>query len=86
MCWDNVPVGSTKIGGRARKEFEPLPKLPLRSPSWTLNRLLYQKIAQEANQLRNLGLNYSRIAEYLAVDHKTVAKAIRWLGKKGGLP
>jgi hypothetical protein len=42
---------------------------------------VYQKIALEAKELQELGLNFSRIAEHLGVDHKTVAKGIRWLLK-----
>jgi hypothetical protein len=42
---------------------------------------IYQGIAQEASHLQELGLNFSRIAAHLGIDHKTVAKGIRWLGK-----
>jgi len=42
---------------------------------------IYQRIASEALYLQELGMNFSRIAEQLGVDHKTVAKGIRWLGK-----
>lgn len=42
---------------------------------------VYQRIAQEAKQLQELGMNFSRIAEYLGVDHKTVAKGVRRLSK-----
>ena len=42
---------------------------------------VYQKIAKEAKHLQELGLNFSRIAEHLGVDHKTVAKGIRWISK-----
>ena len=38
----------------------------------------YQRIAQEASQLKQLGLSMYRIARKLGVDDKTVAKAIRW--------
>jgi len=41
----------------------------------------YQRIASEAKHLQELGLTYSRIAGHLGVDHKTVAKGIRWLKK-----
>lgn len=44
---------------------------------------LYQRIASEAKHLQGLGLNNSRIAEHLGVDHMTVAKGIRWLEKLG---
>ena len=44
---------------------------------------VYQQIAKEAKHLQELGLNFSRIAEHLEVDHKTVAKGIRWLEKLG---
>jgi hypothetical protein len=42
---------------------------------------IYQRIDQEAMHLQGLGLNFSRIAAHLGVDHKTVAKGIRWLEK-----
>lgn len=48
----------------------------------------YQRIAREVERLRALGLSFNRIAERLAVDGKTVAKAIRWMttgpSKPGG--
>lgn len=40
---------------------------------------LYQRIAQKALQLQELGLNGSSIARRLGVDHKTVGKGIAWL-------
>ena len=40
---------------------------------------LYQRIAPKALHLQELGLNLSTIARKLAVDGKTVAKAIAWL-------
>ena len=39
----------------------------------------YQKIAEKALQLKELGLNSSAIARQLEVDHKTVSKAIEWI-------
>ena len=39
---------------------------------------MYQRIAEEAEHLRRLGLNDPKIARHLGVDSKTVAKAIRW--------
>jgi len=39
---------------------------------------VYQRIAEEAEHLRRLGLNNSKIAQHLRVDSKTVAKAICW--------
>jgi hypothetical protein len=45
---------------------------------------IYQRIAFEAKQLQGLGMSFSRIAEQLGVDHKTVAKSIRWLLVKRG--
>lgn len=39
---------------------------------------LYQRIADEAENMRRLGLSNSKIAQHLRVDDKTVAKAIRW--------
>ena len=40
---------------------------------------IYQRIARKALHLQELGLSRSAIARRLAVDEKTVAKAIRWL-------
>jgi hypothetical protein len=45
----------------------------------TEERPLYQRVARKALHLRELGLSYCAIAGKLAVDDKTVAKAIRWL-------
>jgi DNA-binding CsgD family transcriptional regulator len=39
----------------------------------------YQRVAQKAVDLRELGLSNRTIARKLGVDDKTVAKAIRWL-------
>ena len=39
----------------------------------------YQKIAEKALQLKELGLNSSAIARQLEVDHKTVSRAIEWI-------
>jgi hypothetical protein len=39
----------------------------------------YQRIAQEALHLRELGLSSRAIAVRLGVTDKTAAKAIRWL-------
>ena len=41
----------------------------------------YQKIAPKALHLRELGLSDRRAALRLGVTAKTVAKAIRWLGR-----
>jgi len=38
----------------------------------------YQRIAEEADDLRLLGLSNSKIARRLGADGKTVARAIRW--------
>ena len=43
---------------------------------------MYQRIAEEAEHLRLLGLNDSQVAQHLGVDSKTVAKAIRWKNYK----
>ena len=43
----------------------------------------YQRIAQKAAHLHRLGLSMSRIATALGVTDKTVAKAIRWLDRRG---
>jgi len=39
----------------------------------------YQRIAQKALQLRELGLSDRAIAGRLGVTEKTVSKAIRWI-------
>ncbi len=39
---------------------------------------VYQRIAEEAEELRGLGLSNSKTAQHLGVDDKTVEKAIRW--------
>ena len=41
----------------------------------------YQRVAAQAERLRQLGLSFSRIAKSLGVTDKTVAKAIRWRRK-----
>jgi predicted transposase YdaD len=38
----------------------------------------YQRIARDADHLNQLGLSVAAVARHLRVDHKTVAKAIRW--------
>ena len=43
----------------------------------TEERPVYQRIAEEALQLRRLGINNAAIARKLGVDAKTVEKAIR---------
>ena len=48
----------------------------------TKRRPLYQRVARNALQLRELGLSYSAIARRLGVDAKTVTKAVRWLQEK----
>lgn len=45
----------------------------------TVARPLYQRQAQKAWHLRELGLGDCAIAKRLEVDDKTVAKAVRWL-------
>ena len=42
---------------------------------------VYQRIAQKALHLRELGLSDRVIAQRLGVSDKTVGKAIRWLGR-----
>ncbi len=42
----------------------------------------YQRIAQQAKHLQQLGLSLSRTARQLGVTDKTVAKAIRWIGSR----
>jgi len=44
-------------------------------------RPLYQGVARKALHLRELGLSHCAIARRIGVDDKTVAKAIRWLGR-----
>jgi hypothetical protein len=39
---------------------------------------LYQRIAGQANRLRQLGLSDRATARHLGTDNKLVAKAIRW--------
>ena len=41
----------------------------------------YQRIAREAERLRALGMSLNKIAQHLAVDGKTAAKALSWLRK-----
>ena len=45
---------------------------------------IYQRIAQNAFLLRELGLTDAAVARRLGVSDKTVAKAIRWLSRVGG--
>jgi len=49
-----------------------------------LNAPLYQRIAERVLHLHKLGLNKLCIAEHLAVDDKTVAKALRWKNTPAG--
>jgi len=44
---------------------------------------VYQQIARKELQLRKLGLSHIFIAERLQVTDKTVAKAVRWIQRKG---
>jgi DNA-binding NarL/FixJ family response regulator len=47
--------------------------------------LTYQRIAEKAIHLNQLGLSNEAIARHLGVDGKTVAKAVRWgMGKSYG--
>lgn len=39
---------------------------------------LYQRIAERAKHLRELGLSYRVIGKSIGVDHKLVAKAVAW--------
>jgi DNA invertase Pin-like site-specific DNA recombinase len=39
---------------------------------------VYQQIAANAKQLRELGMSYRAVARALGVNDKTVAKAIVW--------
>ncbi|HSE15113.1 MAG TPA: hypothetical protein VLB08_05935 [Candidatus Deferrimicrobium sp.] len=41
-------------------------------------RPIFQRIAEQAENLKQLGLSNSKIAQLLGVDDKTVVKAIRW--------
>lgn len=47
-------------------------------------RPLYQRVAEKALHLRELGLSYCAIARRLEADDKTVAKAVRWLRRMRG--
>ena len=38
---------------------------------------LYQKLAQKANELRLLGMSYTKIGKLLGIDPKTAIKAVR---------
>lgn len=51
-----------------------------------VERPVYQRIAEEASQLRRLGMNNARIAQHLQVDAKTVAKATEWLSQRDEIP
>ncbi len=42
-------------------------------------RPLYQRVAQKARHLQELGLSASAVARRLGVNDKTVTKAIEWL-------
>ncbi len=42
----------------------------------------YQKIAEEALHLNQLGMNPNRIAVHLNVDRKHVERALRWISGK----
>ena len=44
----------------------------------------YQKIAEKALQLKELGLTCSSIARQLNVDHKSVPKGINWIEQFDG--
>jgi DNA-binding MarR family transcriptional regulator len=39
----------------------------------------YQKVADKAMHLRQLGMNPNRIAVRLGVDRTTVTRALRWI-------
>ena len=41
---------------------------------------VYQRIAQKAKHLRELGMTYPEIGEKLGVDRWAVGKAVRWFG------
>jgi hypothetical protein len=60
--------------------------MPLEVPLLEVEQMpLYQEIAPKAMQLRALGLNISCIARHLGVTDKTVAKALSWHERMGGL-
>ena len=62
-----------------RRTFCQLPfQITIYDPSEQPN---YQKIAEKALRLKELGLNCSSIARLLNVDHKSVSKAIEWIGQ-----
>jgi hypothetical protein len=44
----------------------------------------YQKIAEEASHLNQLGMNPNRIAVHLGVDRTTIVRSLRW--KIGSIP
>lgn len=44
---------------------------------------VYQRIAEKAMGLRELGMSNKAIARALEVDDKTVAKAVAWLRSSG---
>jgi hypothetical protein len=45
---------------------------------------LYQRIAEKAAHLRELGLSFAATARCLEVDDKTVAKAVWWFLRRRG--
>ena len=62
---------------QCRRTFYQVPiRMTIHDPSEIPN---YQKIAEKALKLNELGLNCSTIARQLEVDHKTVSKAINWI-------
>lgn len=42
---------------------------------------VYQQVANKSLHLTELGFSNRKIAEYLSVDEKTIAKAIQWISK-----
>ena len=62
-----------------RRTFCQLPfQITIYDPSEQPN---YQKIAEKALQLKELGLTCASIARQLDVDHKMVSKAIKWINE-----
>ncbi len=45
----------------------------------TVEMPVYQEISRKSLHLKKLGMNYSKIAQQLGIDDKTVAKAIQWI-------
>jgi len=45
----------------------------------------YQRLGEEAAQLRALGLSYRRIGERLGVTDKTVRRAVAWRVRRQGV-